>query len=153
MSSVNKVILVGHLGKDPESRSFQSGGKIVNMSIATSERWKDRASGDQRERTEWHSIVVMNEGLVKVAEQYLKKGAKVYVEGQLRTRKWQDQQGVDRYSREIVLGAFNSALVLLDRREADPGRHDYSSYGDSRGGGRSASGGTPADDLDDDVPF
>lgn len=153
MSSVNKVILVGHLGKDPESRSFQSGGKIVNMSLATSERWKDRGSGEPRERTEWHSIVIMNEGLVKVAEQYLKKGAKVYVEGQLRTRKWQDQQGVDRYSTEIVLGAFNSALVLLDRREADPGRHDYSSYGDSRGGGRSTSGGTPADDLDDDVPF
>lgn len=153
MSSVNKVILVGHLGKDPETRSFQSGGKIVNMSLATSERWKDRASGEQRERTEWHSIVVMNDGLVKVAEQYLKKGAKVYVEGQLRTRKWQDQAGNDRYSTEIVLGAFNSALVLLDRREADPGRHDYSSYGDSRGGGRAASAGASADDLDDDVPF
>lgn len=152
MSSVNKVILVGHLGKDPEARSFQSGGEIVNMSIATSERWKDRSSGEQKERTEWHNIVVMNDGLVKVAKQYLRKGAKVYIEGQLRTRKWQDNAGVDRWSTEIVLGAFNSALVLLDRREADPGRHDYSSY-DSGGRGSRASAGRPADDLDDDVPF
>lgn len=151
MSSVNKVILIGHLGKDPEARSFQNGGEIVNMSIATSERWKDRASGEQKERTEWHNIVVMNDGLVKIAKQHLKKGAKVYVEGQLRTRKWQDNSGVDRWSTEIVLGAFNSALQLLDRREADPGRSDYSSYADSRGGagGRSSA----QDDLDDDVPF
>jgi single-strand DNA-binding protein len=154
MSSVNKVILVGHLGKDPDSRSFPSGGKIVNMSLATSESWKDKSTGERKERTEWHSVVVMNDGLVKVAEQYLKKGSKVFVEGQLRTRKWQDQQGNDRYSTEIVLGAFNSSLVLLDRREADPGRHDYSSYGDSRGGSRgSGGGGAPVDDLDDDVPF
>lgn len=152
MSSVNKVILVGHLGKDPEARIFQSGGEIVNMSIATSERWKDRSSGDQKERTEWHNIVVMNDGLVKVAKQYLRKGAKVYIEGQLRTRKWQDNAGVDRYSTEIVLGAFNSALVLLDRREADPGRHDYSSYDSGRSSSR-AGAGRPADDLDDDVPF
>jgi len=152
MSSVNKVILIGHLGKDPESRNFQSGGKLVNMSIATSESWKDKSSGERKERTEWHNVVVMNDGLVKVAEQYLKKGSKVYIEGQLRTRKWQDQAGNDRWSTEIVLGAFNASLVLLDRREADPGRHDYSSYGESRGG----SGGTgraPVDDLDDDVPF
>jgi single-strand DNA-binding protein len=159
MSSVNKVILVGHLGKDPEGRSFQSGGKIVNMSIATSERWKDRTSGEQKERTEWHNVVVMNDGLVKVAEQYLKKGAKVYIEGQLRTRKWQDTNGNDRFTTEVVLGAFNSALVLLDRREADPGRHDYSSYGESRGGraragaGAGAGAGGPVDDLDDDIPF
>ena len=155
MSSVNKVILVGNLGKDPESRSFQNGGKIVNMSIATSERWKDRTSGEQKERTEWHSVVVMNDGLVKVAEQYLKKGAKVYIEGQLRTRKWQDNNGNDRWSTEIVLGAFNAMLVLLDRREADPGRNDYSSYADSRGGSRGGGtgGGAPVDDLDDDVPF
>ncbi len=154
MSSVNKVILVGHLGKDPESRSFQSGGKLVNMSLATSESWKDKSTGERKERTEWHSVVVMNDGLVKIAEQYLKKGSKVYVEGQLRTRKWQDQQGNDRYSTEIVLGAFNSSLVLLDRREADPGRHDYPSYGESRGGSRGSAGsGAPIDDLDDDVPF
>ncbi len=152
MSSVNKVILIGHLGKDPEARSFQSGGEIVNMSIATSERWKDRSSGEQKERTEWHNIVVMNDGLVKVAKQFLRKGAKVYIEGQLRTRKWQDNAGVDRWSTEIVLGAFNSALVLLDRREADPGRHDYSSYDSGRSGTRAGTSG-PADDLDDDVPF
>lgn len=152
MSSVNKVILIGHLGKDPEARSFQSGGEIVNMSLATSERWKDRSSGEQKERTEWHNIVVMNDGLVKIAKQYLRKGAKVYIEGQLRTRKWQDNAGVDRYSTEIVLGAFNSALQLLDRREADPGRHDYSSYDSGRSGSR-AGAGRPADDLDDDVPF
>jgi single-strand DNA-binding protein len=151
MSSVNKVILVGHLGKDPEARSFQNGGEIVNMSLATSERWKDRASGEQKERTEWHNLIIMNDGLVKIAKQYLKKGSKVYVEGQLRTRKWQDQSGNDRWSTEIVLGTFNSALVLLDRREADPGRNDYSSYADSRGAGGGA--GRPADDLDDDVPF
>ena len=152
MSSVNKVILIGHLGKDPEARSFQSGGEIVNMSLATSERWKDRSSGEQKERTEWHNIVVMNDGLVKIAKQYLRKGAKVYIEGQLRTRKWQDNAGVDRYSTEIVLGAFNSALQLLDRREADPGRHDYSSYDSGRSGSRAVTG-RPADDLDDDVPF
>lgn len=150
MSSVNKVILIGHLGKDPEARSFQNGGEIVNMSIATSDRWKDRSSGEQKERTEWHNIVIMNDGLVKIAKQYLKKGAKVYVEGQLRTRKWQDNNGVDRWSTEIVLGAFNAALQLLDRREADPGRNDYSSYADSRCG---AGGRAAHDDLDDDVPF
>jgi len=161
MSSVNKVILVGHLGKDPEARSFQNGGEIVNMSLATSERWKDRVSGEQKERTEWHNIVIMNDGLVKVAKQYLKKGAKVYIEGALRTRKWQDNSGNDRWSTEIVLGAFNSTLVLLDRREADPGRNDYSSYGDTRGGAAGGTAGAGAgstrgsftDDLDDDVPF
>ncbi len=161
MSSVNKVILVGHLGKDPEARSFQNGGEIVNMSLATSERWKDRASGEQKERTEWHNIVILNDGLVKIAKQYLRKGAKVYIEGALRTRKWQDKDGIDRYSTEIVLGAFNSTLVLLDRREADPGRNDYSSYGETRVGAAGSTAGTGAggsrgtfnDDLDDDVPF
>jgi single-strand DNA-binding protein len=162
MSSVNKVILVGHLGKDPEQRTFPAGGSLVNMSVATSERWKDKASGEQKERTEWHNVVIVNDGLVKVAMSYLKKGGKVYLEGQLRTRKWQDQGGNDRWSTEIVLGAFNSSLVLLDRREADPGRHDYSGYGGTPGaGGSGASGsgasgasrGTFTDDLDDDVPF
>jgi single-strand DNA-binding protein len=166
MSSVNKVILIGHLGADPESRSFQNGGSVVNMRVATGERWKDRTTGEQKERTEWHSVVVMNEGLQKVATQYLRKGGKVYIEGQLRTRKWQDQAGVDRYSTEVVLGAFNAALVLLDRREADPGRHDYSGYSEtaSGGAGRAGAGGAgggasgaggfrSAADLDDDIPF
>lgn len=151
MSSVNKVILVGHLGADPESRSFQSGGGVVNFRLATGERWKDRSTGEQKDRTEWHSIVVLNEGLQKVATQYLRKGSKVYVEGQLRTRKWQDQAGADRYSTEVVLGAFGSAMVLLDRREGDAGRHDYSGYADGRG---AATGGAARGaDLDDDVPF
>ena len=158
MSSVNKVILVGNLGRDPESRSFQNGGGVVNFSIATSERWKDRSSGEQKERTEWHSIVVLNEGLQKVATQYLRKGSKVYIEGQLRTRKWTDQKNVERYSTEVVLGAFNSALTLLDKRESDPGRSDYSGYADTAGGGAAggATGGSTSnrfDDLDDDVPF
>ncbi|MBY9062316.1 single-stranded DNA-binding protein [Sphingomonas yunnanensis] len=150
MSSVNKVILVGNLGRDPESRSFQNGGSVVNFSIATGERWKDRNTGEQKERTEWHSIVVLNEGLQKVASQYLRKGSKVYIEGQLRTRKWTDRQNVERYSTEVVLSAYNSALTLLDKAEGDPGRHDYSGYGDTSGGSRSS---PPVDDLDDDVPF
>ena len=168
MSSLNKVQLIGHLGADPEARSFQNGGELVNMRIATSERWKDRTSGEQKERTEWHSIVITGEGLVKVAKQFLRKGSKVYIEGQLRTRKWQDQAGTDRYSTEVVLAGFNSQMVLLDKREGDPGRHDYSGYADSRGGASSGgassggdgwSGGTSgraaggAAELDDDVPF
>lgn len=158
MSSVNKVILIGHLGRDPEARSFQNGGEVVNFRVATSERWKDRNSGETKERTEWHSVAIMNEGLCKVAKQYLRKGSKVYVEGQQRTRKWQDQSGADRYSTEVVLSGFNSVLVLLDKREGDPGRHDYSGYGDTPGSGSGGSGSTGsgrgyADDLDDDVPF
>lgn len=152
MSSVNKVILVGHLGRDPEARSFQNGGELVSMSLATSERWKDRQSGEQKERTEWHQVVITSEGLVKIAKQYLRKGSKVYVEGQLRTRKWQDNSGADRWSTEVVLGGFNAALVLLDKREGEPGRRDYSGYGDTPGGA-GAGGRPPADDLDDDVPF
>ncbi len=153
MSSVNKVILIGHLGKDPESRSFQTGGKVVNFRLATAERWKDRTTGEQKERTEWHSVAIMNEGLAGIAERFLRKGSKVYVEGQLRTRKWQDQQGVDRYTTEIVIGAFNGALQLLDKAQADPGRNDYSSYADTPGGGSSAGDGGFPDDLDDEVPF
>ena len=154
MSSVNKVILIGHLGRDPEARSFQNGGEVVNFRIATGESWKDRATGERKERTEWHSIAIMNEGLCKVAKQYLRKGSKVYIEGQLRTRKWQDQAGADRYSTEVVLSAFNSVLVLLDKREGDPGRHDYSSYQDSPGsGGGMVGGGGGIADLDDDLPF
>jgi single-strand DNA-binding protein len=115
--SVNKVILVGNLGKDPESRTFGNGGKVVNLRIATSESWKDRNSGEKREKTEWHSVVIFAEGLARVAEQYLRKGSKVYIEGQLQTRKWQDQSGADRYSTEVVLQNFNSTLVILDGRQ------------------------------------
>ncbi|MEZ0495819.1 single-stranded DNA-binding protein [Sphingomonas sp. IW22] len=112
--SVNKVILVGNLGRDPESRTFSNGGKVVNLRIATSESWKDRNTGEKKERTEWHSVAIFNEGLANVAERFLRKGSKVYIEGQLQTRKWQDQQGQDRYSTEVVLQGFNSVLTMLD---------------------------------------
>jgi single-strand DNA-binding protein len=112
--SVNKVILIGHLGRDPETRSFQSGGKVCNLRIATSETWRDKTSGERKERTEWHSVAIFNEPIAKVAEQYLRKGSKVYIEGQLETRKWQDQAGADKYTTEIVLRPFNGALTLLD---------------------------------------
>lgn len=115
--SVNKVILVGALGRDPESRSFQNGGKVVNLRVATSESWKDKGSGERKERTEWHSVAIFSEGLANVAEKYLRKGSKVYLEGQLQTRKWQDQKGEDRYSTEVVLQGFNAALVLLDKAD------------------------------------
>jgi single-strand DNA-binding protein len=127
--SVNKVILVGNLGRDPESRSFQNGGKVVNLRIATSESWKDRNSGEKKEKTEWHSVAIFNEGLANVAERFLRKGSKVYIEGQLQTRKWQDQQGQDKYSTEIVLQGFNSVLTMLD----GPGG------GQGGGGGRGGS--------------
>lgn len=172
--SVNKVILVGNLGRDPESRSFQNGGKVVNLRIATSESWKDRNSGERKERTEWHSVAIFNEGLANVAERYLRKGSKVYIEGQLQTRKWQDQSGQDRYSTEIVLQGFNSVLTMLDGAPGSgggggvsSGRDDWGA--DDFGGGRSGGGGGGgggnaggrggfskggfADDLDDDVPF
>ncbi len=162
--SVNKVILVGNLGQDPEIRSFQNGGKVANLRIATSETWKDRNSGERRERTEWHTIAIYSEPLVRVAEQFLKKGSKVYVEGQLETRKWQDQQGNDRYSTEVALRPFRSELHMLDGRGAgggggrDEGGHGggggygggYSQGGGQSSGGQS-SGGRP--DFDDDIPF
>jgi single-strand DNA-binding protein len=129
--SVNKVILVGNLGRDPESRTFQNGGKVVELRIATSESWKDRNSGERKEKTEWHTVKVFNEGLANVAERYLRKGSKVYIEGALTTRKWQDQQGQDRYSTEIVLQGFNSVLTMLD---GAPGG------GGGAGGGRSSGG-------------
>src|SRR5215207_9665486 len=119
--SVNKVILVGNLGADPEVRSFQNGGKVCNLRIATSESWKDRNSGEKKERTEWHTVAIFSEGLVGVAERFLRKGSKVYIEGQLRTRKWQDQSGNDRYSTEVVLQKFRGELVLLDSREGGGG--------------------------------
>ena len=134
--SVNKVILVGNLGRDPESRSFQNGGKVVELRIATSESWKDRNSGERKENTEWHTVKVFNEGLANVAERYLRKGSKVYIEGALATRKWQDQQGQDRYSTEIVLQGFNSVLTMLDGAPGGGG----AGGGGGFGGGRSSGG-------------
>ncbi len=164
--SVNKVILVGNLGKDPESRTFQNGGKVVSFSVATSENWKDKMSGERKEKTEWHNVSIFSEGLARVAEQYLKKGSKVYLEGQLETRKWQDQSGADRYSTDVVLRNFNSSMVLLDSRGDGGGsRGGYGGGGDSYnqdqdfgggGGSRPQQRPQPAafdTDLDDDVPF
>ncbi|NNG73140.1 single-stranded DNA-binding protein [Rhizobium laguerreae] len=165
--SVNKVILIGNVGADPEIRRTQDGRPIANIRLATSETWRDRNSGERREKTEWHTVVVFNEGLCKVVEQYVKKGAKLYIEGQLQTRKWQDQQGQDRYSTEVVLQGFGSTLTMLDGRGegggASGGRGSAAGgndYGDdygapapssspSRGGG----GGNFSRDLDDDIPF
>jgi single-strand DNA-binding protein len=161
MAGVNKVILVGNLGDDPEVRSLNNGGEVVNMRVATSENWKDR-DGNRQERTEWHRVVIFNENLGRVAKSYLKKGSKVYLEGQIQTRKWQDQSGADRYSTEIVLQRFRGELVLLDSREgAGGGRGAFSEDfgGNDMGGGapsRPQSRPQPAafdTDLDDDVPF
>jgi single-strand DNA-binding protein len=150
--SVNKVILVGNLGRDPESRSFQNGGKVVNLRIATSESWKDKNSGERKEKTEWHSVAIFNEGLANVAERFLRKGSKVYIEGALQTRKWQDQQGNDKYSTEIVLQGFNSVLTMLDGpgggqgggggggRGGAGGGDDWAGGGDDFGGGSSGGG-------------
>ena len=173
--SVNKVILIGNLGQDPEIRSFPSGGKVANLRIATSETWKDRNTGERKERTEWHTVAIYSEPLVRVAEQFLKKGSKIYVEGQLETRKWQDQQGNDRYSTEVALRPFRSELTMLDGRGGaggGGGRDDSygggggygggyeggSSGGGYSGGGRGSqsSGGQPAGgrpDFDDEIPF
>jgi len=146
--SVNKVILVGNLGRDPEVRSMQNGGRVCNLSIATSERWKDRASGEPQERTEWHRVVIFDDRLVDVAERYLKKGAKVYLEGELQTRKWQDQQGQERYTTEIVLRRFRGQLTMLDSR----GGGGYPESGGDFGQPASASAGMGGD-LDDEIPF
>ena len=165
--SVNKVIIIGNLGRDPEVRSFQNGGKVCNLRIATSETWKDRNTGERRERTEWHSVAVFSEGLVRVCEQYLRKGSKVYIEGKLQTRKWQDQSGQDRYSTEVVLQGFDATLVMLDGRSEGGGGGGYGGgdqggYGGgydqgggySGGGGQQQSGGSaPSRDLDDEIPF
>lgn len=163
--SVNKVILVGNVGKDPEVRTMQSGDRMVSFSLATSDTWRDKQTGERKEKTEWHNIVIFNEGLTKVAEQYVRKGSKLYIEGQLQTRKWQDQSGADRYSTEIVLPRFRGEMTLLDSRQGsgdDMGQmEDRSSGGSfgraspaerrpapaSSGGGRASSG------LDDDIPF
>ena len=165
--SVNKVILVGNLGADPEIRRTQDGRPIVNLRVATTDTWRDKGSGERKERTEWHRVVIFSEGLAKVAEQYLKKGSRVYLEGQLQTRKWQDQGGQDRYSTEVVLQNFSSQMVLLDRAGGGGGGGSYpddngSDFGTSSGssGGRSAPARQPAmagagrrDDMDDEVPF
>ncbi len=161
--SVNKVILVGNLGRDPEVRSFQNGGKVVNLRIATSENWKDRNTGERKERTEWHSVAIFSEHLGRIAEQYLRKGSKVYIEGQLETRKWQDQSGQDRYTTEIVLRPYRGELTLLDSAGGSGGGGaGAGGYDDDRGGGYgggsggygggSSSGGGRSD-LDDEIPF
>ena len=165
--SVNKVILVGNLGADPEVRNLPSGGKVVNLSVATSENWKDKNTGERREKTEWHRVVIFSEGLARVAESYLRKGSKVYLEGQLQTRKWQDQSGADKYSTEVVLQGFNSNLTLLDGRgDGDNAGGGYGSdtgfrgvrdnSGGGAGGGRRPSANAPAFEpggMDDDIPF
>ena len=159
--SVNKVILVGNLGRDPEVRTFQNGGKVCNLRIATSENWKDRNTGERKEKTEWHSVAIFSEPLARIAEQYLKKGSKVYIEGALETRKWQDQSGQDRYTTEIVLRPYRGELTLLDGRDGGGGgggsADDRGGYDDPRGGyggGPSSGGGrAPAGDLDDEIPF
>ncbi|WP_120505030.1 single-stranded DNA-binding protein [Sulfitobacter mediterraneus] len=171
--SVNKVILIGNLGRDPEVRSFQNGGKVCNLRIATSETWKDRNTGERKEKTEWHSVAIFQEGLVRIAEQYLRKGSKVYIEGQLQTRKWQDQSGNDRYSTEVVLQGFGGTLTMLDGRDGgsggggggygggsgggDYGGGGYDSGNGGGGGGYdsgpSGGGGGGSRDLDDEIPF
>ena len=139
--SVNKVILVGNLGRDPETRTFPSGGKVVNLRIATSEKWRDRNSGESRERTEWHSVAIYNENLGRIAEQYLRKGSKVYLEGQLETRKWQDQNGQDRYTTEIALRPYRGELTLLDGRGEGGGSGGGGGYDRGEGGGFGGGGG------------
>ena len=173
--SVNKVIIVGNLGRDPEVRSFQNGGKVCNLRIATSETWKDRNTGERRERTEWHSVAIFNENLARLAEQYLRKGSKVYVEGKLETRKWQDQSGQDRYSTEVVLRPYAGELTFLDGRDGgsggggggggygggggggydDRGGSSGGFGGDDRGGSGGGGGGGfgGVSDLDDEIPF
>ena len=154
--SVNKVILIGNLGADPEVRSFSNGGQVCNLSVATSENWKDRNTGERRERTEWHRVAIFNENLVRLAQQYLRKGSKVYLEGQLETRKWQDQSGQDRYTTEVVLRPFRGEMTFLD------GRNDGGGGGGNFGGGNQGGGGGGYDDrggppagggVDDEIPF
>ncbi len=165
--SVNKVILIGNLGADPEVKTFQNGGRIANLRIATSENWKDKNTGERKERTEWHTVVLNSDGLVGVAERFLRKGSKVYIEGQLRTRKWQDASGNDRYSTEVSVGGMGGVLTMLDGAPGGgqgggggggqrSGGDDFGasgSGGQRSGGGGSGAGGGFADDLDDDIPF
>lgn len=167
--SLNKVMIIGNLGADPEVKSFQNGGKVCNLRIATSEQWKDKNSGERQERTEWHTVAIFSEGLVSVAERFLRKGSKVYIEGQLQTRKWQDAQGNDRYSTEIVLRGFNGTLTMLDGPgggqggggsgggsqggSSGGGWNQGGGSGSSGGGSGGSGGGSNYDDLDDDIPF
>ncbi|MFP1645531.1 single-stranded DNA-binding protein [Pontitalea aquivivens] len=169
--SVNKVILVGNLGRDPEVRSFPNGGKVCNLRIATSENWRDKATGERKERTEWHSVAIFSEPLARIAEQYLRKGSKVYIEGQLETRKWQDQSGADRYTTEIVLRPYRGELTLLDGRDGggqgggygqgggggggydDPQGGYGGGQGGYGGGGQQGGGGGRRSDMDDEIPF
>jgi single-strand DNA-binding protein len=157
MASVNKVILVGNLGRDPETRSFQNGGKVAELRIATSESWKDKNSGERKERTEWHTVKLFTEGLVNVAERYLRKGSKVYIEGALQTRKWQDQAGADRYATEIVLQGFDAKLVMLDGPQGSGGgamsNERPGGYGATDSGYRSGTMQSTDLDLSDEVPF
>lgn len=146
--SVNKVILIGNLGNDPEIRTFQNGNKVCNLSIATGERWRDKNTGETRERTEWHRVAIFNPGLVTVAEKYLRKGSKVYIEGQLETRKWQDQSGQDRYTTEVTLRPYRGSLTLLDKRD-DQGAGAAPPLQNNTGSG----GATAGADLDDEIPF
>lgn len=164
--SLNCVTLIGHVGKDPEIRATQDGRKIANLSLATSESWRDKASGEKKEKTEWHRIVIFNDGLVKVVEQYVKKGAKLYIQGSLQTRKWTDQAGVEKYSTEIVLKAFDGQIIMLDGRQNNDSRSGdgYDGYGSQSGGyGQSANksasdivkppGGATTKTFDDEIPF
>ena len=157
--SVNKVILIGNLGRDPEVRSFQNGGKVCNLTIATSENWRDKQSGERKERTEWHRVAIFSEGLVRIAEQYLKKGSKIYIEGQLETRKWQDQSGADRYTTEVVLRNYGSTLTMLDgRNDGGGGGGGYGSQSSGGGGydsgpGPMDGGGSGGGNFDDEIPF
>ena len=160
--SVNKVILIGNLGADPEIKRTQDGRPIANLRIATSDTWRDKATGERKEKTEWHRVVIFSEGLAKIAEQYLKKGAKVYLEGQLQTRKWTDQQGVEKYSTEVVLQGFNSNLTMLDGRSGGAGggggfqdepSNDFGSPAPRRAVAAAGGGGGRNGDMDDDIPF
>ena len=170
--SLNKVMLIGNLGADPEVKSFQNGGRIANLRIATSENWKDKTTGERKERTEWHTVVLQSDGLVGVAERYLRKGSKVYIEGHLRTRKWQDASGNDRYSTEVSVGGIGGVMTMLDGAKdgsggggggaksggdwgggGSSGSSGGGSSGSSSGGGSRGGGGGFADDLDDDIPF
>ena len=153
--SVNKVILVGNLGRDPEARQMQDGNPVVNLSLATSESWRDKNTGERREKTEWHRVVIFNERLADVAQKYLRKGSKIYIEGQLQTRKWTDQSGVEKYSTEVVLQRFRGELQMLDRAgEGGGGGGDYNQDSQSGGASGSSDGGAPSGgNLNDDIPF
>jgi len=170
--TVNKIILIGHLGADPEVRTFSNGGKVCNLRLATSESWKDRPTGERKEKTEWHTVAIFQEGLVGIAERFLKKGAKIYLEGKLQTRKWQDQSGADRYSTEVVLQGFNCVLTMLDGAKTggdgggsgggyggqgggnyDPGGHDTNGGGRENGGSGQTSNGAGRKDMNDEIPF